>query len=119
MSIMRRHAKVECPRCKQIWDVPWAADGVECTCHKWCSDGDKEADCTWAIYNYSGGLGWPVGAHVNAENEGDDVLHRVGYCSAHNKYTYKVPMWIQVDWSKWKDPKWRAPRKFRDAIVKG
>ena len=96
MSIMRRHAKVQCSRCKQIWTVPWGQDGIECNCHTWCEDGDKPSDCTWTRYNYTGSLGWPVGAHTNAENRGDDVLHRVGYCSTHKKYTYKdIPAMFQ------------------------
>lgn len=118
MSISRRRAKVKCPRCKQVWFVPWGDAGVECTCHKWCSEGDKESDCSWTVYNYTGSLGWPVGAHLNSENEGDDVLHRVGYCSTHSKYTYKVPMFVEVNWREWERKGFRVPVKWRDALRK-
>lgn len=118
MSIMRRHARVQCPRCKQIWDVPWGQDGVECNCHKWCSEGDKETDCSWQEYNYTGSLGWPHGAHTNRENEGDDLLHRVGYCSTHKKYTYKVPLFLEVNWKEWTRKGFRAKEKFRTALKK-
>lgn len=54
---------------------------------------------------------WLTGLHNNPENEGEDIMHRTYYCSVHNKYYYKTPITIQVDWDKWLSK--RAPRKFR------
>jgi len=66
-----------------------------------------------AEYNYSGQLGWPVGAHQNSGDEGDDVLHRAGYCSTHSKYTYKGIIFIEADWKKWYKKGRRVKERFR------
>ena len=107
-----RVGKVKCPRCGKIWIIPWGDSGIECTCHLYCSSGSEPSDCTVTYpYNYSGSLGYPVGAHLNSADEGDDVLHRGGYCSTHNKYTNKEPVWLEVDWYKWENE--RAPKEMR------
>jgi len=89
--------------------------GVYCICHLYCEDGDKPEDCSTVSAAYEGQLGWPVGAHTETESGGEDVLHRVRYCSTHNKYIYKTAVWVEPDWDSW----WRsrAPKKLR--ISKG
>ena len=108
-----RTGTVECPRCSKIWrSLQWGSPGVECTCHLFCSSGTKQSDCTVAYpYNWSGQLGYPTGLHVDAKNEGDDVLHRTGYCSTHKKYVYKEPIFLEVDWKRYENQ--RLPAKLR------
>lgn len=103
--------KLECPKCHKVYTVPQYSPGRYCDCHLYCSSGDKPSDCSMTTYNWSGQLGWPVGAHQNSGNEGDDVLHRTYYCSTHSKYTYKMPVFIEADWKKWRRK--RAKERFR------
>lgn len=101
-----------CPRCGKRHLIPWAHPGVKCNCHLFCSSGDKPSDCSVTYpYNYSGQLKWPVGAHLKREDEGDDVLHRTGYCNTHKKFIYKEPIYVEVDWKRFK--KERLPKKLR------
>lgn len=106
-----RQALAVCPRCGKVHRVNWGVPEVKCDCHLYCSSGDKPSDCSVTEYNYTGQLGWPVGAHLNRENEGDDVLHRTFYCSTHNKYIYKEPIWLEVDYKRFERE--RLPKKLR------
>ena len=103
--------KVECPRCGRIWTIEQGCPGIACVCHLYCSEGDKPSDCT--VTKVSGAIkyGWPSGLHVDAEDEGDDLPNRVSYCSTHNKYIYKTPVYIEADWERWFGE--RAPKKLR------
>jgi len=103
--------KVECPECKKIWIARQGTDAVNCDCHLYCTQGDKPQDCSVTLQEFSGQLGWPTGLHVDAEDEGDDVMHRTYYCSTHDEYYYKVPVLIDCDWDKWFSR--RAPEKLR------
>ena len=103
--------RVECPRCKRVWVLPQGSPGQYCNCHLYCADGDKPGDCTLVNARYSGQLGWPVGLHSHSETGGDDVMHRVTYCTVHNKYNYKTAVWIEADWQKWFSR--RAPSHLR------
>ena len=40
-------------------------------------------------------LGWPTGAHQNSAQEGDDIRHRVRYCTTHDLYIYKTAVWME------------------------
>ena len=102
---------VECPRCKRTWTIQQGTPDITCNCHLYCSDGDKPSDCSTTLVTDNVQLGWPRGLHVDAENEGDDVMHRVRYCSTHSKYIYKTPVLIPANWDEWFSK--RAPRKFR------
>lgn len=102
---------VECPRCKRTWIIQQGTPGITCNCHLYCSQGTKPSDCSTTLVTDNVQLGWPIGIHVDAENEGDDVMHRVRYCSTHKKYIYKTPVWIEADWDEYYSK--RAPRKFR------
>jgi len=107
-----RKGIVECPRCSKKWELPWAHPGVECTCHLFCSSGTKPQDCAVAYpYNYTGPLGYPAGLHNNAANEGDNITQRGGYCSTHNKFTSKEPIYLEVDWKRFE--KERLPQHLR------
>ncbi len=108
-------AVLECPRCHKLITVPQGNPDAECWCHLFCSEGDRPQDCSVAIVNYTGDLGWPVGSHQNSENEGDDILHRVRYCSTHDNYIYKTQIIIPVNWKKWYRS--RAPARIRTMKV--
>jgi len=108
-----RLAKVKCPRCRKLWTVHYPNPYIECDCHLYCSDGSEVSDCSVSLtpYNWSGQLGWPEGADLDSEDEGDDVLHRAYYCSTHGKYIEKTPVIIEVDWDGWFDE--RAKPRYR------
>jgi hypothetical protein len=105
-------AKVKCPRCGTVWTVPQASPGIECTCHLFCSSGNKPSDCSVTYPLHSNvKFAWPAGLHNDAADEGDDVLHRKGYCSTHGKYISKDSIWLEVNWEEWHRK--RAPEEFR------
>ena len=68
---------------------------VECDCHLYCREGRKPRDCSVTSVNWSGQLGWPAGAHQNSVQEGDDMRHRVRYCTTHDLYIYKTAVWME------------------------
>ena len=76
--------------------------GAECNCHLVCPDGEDPSDCSMTQQNYSGQLGFPFGIHLNAEEGGDDVLHRTYYCATHKKYSYRQPVFVEIDWEAWR-----------------
>ena len=106
-----RQIIVECPRCGKKWRLPLGSPGIECTCHLYCPYGTKPQDCNVTEVNYSGKLNWPTGLHNDPEQEGEDILHRTYYCSTHDVYYYKTPIWIEADSQKWFSR--RAPKKHR------
>jgi len=93
--------KVECPRCHGVWTLPQASPGIYCNCHLWCPKGSKPSDCNLTKQEYNGSVGWPVGMDLGQLDEGADVIHRTYYCSVHKLYSYKEPIWLEVDWEKW------------------
>ena len=50
---------------------------------------------------------------VNSLNEGDDVVHRKAYCNTHKIYSYREPIVIEVDWTKWKQQR-RLPNALKE-----
>lgn len=94
---MPRQILLICPRCKKKWHVSDSSSGVECDCHLYCSEGDKPRDCSTTSVNWSGQLGWPAGSHTAVEQEGEDERHRVRYCSTHDRYIYKTPIFLEAD----------------------
>jgi len=101
--------KVKCPRCGAIHTIRQGSPGVLCNCHLVCPYGDKPSDCNVTEVNFKGDLAWPTGLHVDAEQEGDDVMHITYYCSVHDVYYYKTPVWIEADWERWfsrRAPEW-------------
>ena len=106
--------KVECPRCGKIWIVNQGTPEVDCDCHTYCEDGDKEGDCALTAATFPTNLSYPTGLHLgNPDN--DDEFNRIKWCSTHNRYSYKVPITIECDWDSWFRS--RAPEKFRDTAV--
>ena len=81
--------------------MPQGSPDFECDCHLYCSEGERQQDCVTAEVNYSGELGWPVGRHTDSVNEGDDILHRVRYCSTHGKYIYKTQVIVPINWKEY------------------
>jgi len=103
--------KVECPRCHKIWGVPQGTPDITCNCHRYCQHGDKPSDCSMSAVSFSGDLGIYQGLHIDAADEGDDVMHLRYYCSVHKVYSMRVPITIDVDWQKWQFR--RVPQKLR------
>ncbi len=111
MSLM---GKVECPRCGKIWTLPQGSEGTYCDCHLYCQYGDEPKDCNVTVQEYNGPLNYPVGLDQDQADEGEDVLHRTYYCSIHEVYSYREPIFLEVDWEKWFQQ--RAPKKFREPL---
>lgn len=106
--------KIECPRCGQIWTIPQAHPGVECNCHLWCRYGTKPADCNLTEINTQTiQWGWPTNMDTDSGDEGDDVVHRRYYCNVHKVYSYKEPIWLEVDWKRWY-AKRKLPARLRE-----
>ena len=105
--------KVECQKCHKVWTIPQASPGVYCNCHLWCQYGTKPSDCNLTDAYYEGSQGWPVGSDQNPKNEGEKVWERTKYCSVHEVYSTKIPMWLEVNWERWYQKR-RLPRKFRE-----
>jgi len=105
--------KLECPRCHKVWTLPQGSDGIYCDCHLWCQYGEKPSDCNLTEQNYNGPLNWPVGLDLGQEDEGSDVLHRTYYCSTHAVYSYKAPIYLEVDWEKWRQMR-KLPQRLRE-----
>jgi len=102
---------VKCPECHKRWLVQPGTPDIVCDCHKYCSQGDKPADCSVTTVKWEGELGWPRGLHRSeAEHDSDRPCHTY-YCSVHDEYYDKVPVLIDVDWLV-KDR--RAPKDMRD-----
>lgn len=120
--IVRRHiygvkyeldlrAKAVCPRCKKVWIVQQGESEVDCNCHLYCEEGSKPSDCTLSSVSLDHEVGWPYGVHVDGSTHNDDVMHIQNYCSTHSRYSYKVPITIPVDWTRWRGS--RAHKRFR------
>jgi hypothetical protein len=105
-------AKVQCPRCHKIWTLPQGSPGTYCDCHLYCEDGTQPRDCNMTEQNYNGQLGWPVGLNQDGDEGGEKVLRRTYYCSTHGKYSYKEPIFLEVNWEEWYQK--RALKKFRE-----
>ena len=103
--------RFECPRCGKIITVQQGSPDFECDCHLYCSDGERPQDCSVTEVNHTGDLGWPFGRHGEDLQEGDDVLHRVRYCSTHDKYIYKTQVIVPIDWKEYYSR--RLPRHLR------
>lgn len=101
---------VVCPRCGKRHHVHLGQAEVECDCHLYCDMGSKPSDCSLTKQNYTGKLGYPTGVHTDSSNGGDDVLHRVYYCSTHGHYTYKQAVQIEVTPTMFSG---RLPKKHR------
>ena len=106
--------KVECPRCHKIWTLPQYSPGVECNCHLWCPDGNKQSDCALTDASYSGTLKWPVGLDLGDKEEGSDVLHRTYYCSVHKRYSYREPIFLEGGDNKVWQKQRKLPSKMRE-----
>ena len=105
--------KLECPRCKAILHAPQGTQEVECNCHLFCPDGSKPSDCSVTTVSFTGQLGYPTGMHTATETEGNNTLAITYYCSTHNRYYYKTPIIIPLDWSRWFSR--RAPKRLRQS----
>ena len=95
---MNTQAKVTCPRCKRVWTVNQGEQEAECNCHLYCSQGTKPSDCATSLVTLNHEANPSFGLHTGDYAEGDDVMHRVRYCSTHGKYIYKTQVIIPVDW---------------------
>jgi hypothetical protein len=95
------NARVECPQCHRVHVLAFPTNETECNCHLICEDGDEPDDCSVTPYNFSGQLGYPMGAETSNEDKGDDRMHATGYCSIHNKYVYKQMQIIEVNWKEY------------------
>lgn len=104
-------AKVKCRRCGRIWIVPQGQPDVDCNCHLYCTQGTKPEDCSVTPVTSLGQLGWPAGLDTGKDDAEDDFWHRTYYCSTHDEYYTKVPISIDVDWSRWYGR--RAPKELR------
>jgi hypothetical protein len=98
--------RVTCPRCGLEHVVPWpTGQGADCTCYKICPDGTgnfyPHSGCSWTIYEFSGQLDAQNMLDTAVESLEVDKLHITGYCSAHNRYIHKVPIFIEMDWDEW------------------
>ena len=111
LAFHTRGAVIECPRCGREWNIPLGQSECDCNCHLFCPEGTQPSDCSVTPQSYSGGLGWPVGLDNNPDDDGHDVMNRTYYCSIHDRYYYKTPIILEVDWAKWFSK--RAPEKFR------
>jgi hypothetical protein len=105
--------KVECPRCHKVWTLSQASPGIYCDCHLYCEEGSQPRDCALTEYKFSGQRGWPLGMDQNQLDEGENRHRAYGYCTTHNRYSYKEPIWLEVDWKKWYAKK-ELPSKMRE-----
>jgi hypothetical protein len=103
--------KIECPQCSKIWTVPQGTSDALCNCHLYCEDGDKPSDCSLTPYEHTHTYLWPEGMHLNSDANDDDLRHATYYCATHEKYSYKVPFLIELDWEYWYSH--RAPERLR------
>ena len=103
---MSARLRVTCPRCNRDWWAYQGQDEVQCNCHEYCRDGDKPQDCTLidarsgTVDAWDGKYGWPQGMHLSDEHDGADVKARITFCTTHGNYVSKVPLTIDVDWTK-------------------
>ena len=102
---------VTCPRCGKEWIATQEEDEVDCNCHTYCEDGSKPSDCSLSAYVLNHEVGAPYGAHVGSGNGDEDPMHIQYYCSVHNRYGYKTPISIPIDWENVLSR--RAPKKVR------
>jgi len=105
--------KVQCPRCGQVWTIPQYSPGVECNCHLWCDEGNKPSDCSLTLVTGETQLGWPAGMNLGEADEGSDVMHRRYYCSVHKRYSYREPVFLEVDNKEWQKRK-KLPSRMRE-----
>lgn len=104
-------AKVTCPRCGREWIVHEGTSEMDCNCHMYCEDGSKPSDCTLIAQTLNHEASWPYGTHVSAGDYSDDPTHIQYYCTVHERYGYKVPITIPIDWDSWRSN--RAHKKYR------
>lgn len=91
---------VECPRCKRKWTAHEGEVEVDCNCHLYCPEGSKPSDCTVTQLNNTVQYAYPTGIHNKAQSDIlKDPTHQTYYCSTHNRYYFKVPITVPVDWS--------------------
>ena len=65
--------------------------------------------------NFIGSLGWPHGADQASKEEREQRWHAWAYCTTHERYSYKAPIWLEVNWKEWYQLKGRKlPRKMRE-----
>jgi len=95
------HRMGKCPRCGKVWEF-FNTDEIDCDCHMYCDLGDKPSDCVTILVSagtpVQAGIGtvkWPFGIHDNPEQGGQDVLHRVRYCTTHDRYIEKPPLLVK------------------------
>lgn len=97
---------VECPRCKRILHAHAGEGEVDCNCHLYCPDGTLPKDCSVVQLNNTVQYAYPSGIHNNAQSDIlRDPAHQTYYCSTHNRYYYKVPISVPVDWTRTRLPK--------------
>jgi hypothetical protein len=104
-------AKVECPRCGKVWTVQQGETEIQCNCHTYCEDGSKPSDCSLTPVTLNHEVGWPYGVHTGGSGHDDYPLQAQYWCSVHERFGFKVPVVIEVDWDKWRVN--RAPKRFR------
>ena len=102
---------LECPECGHLWTIQQGQPGIRCNCHLFCTQGTKPSDCSITAYTDDLQYAWPAGMHNDPAKGGEDVAHITGYCSTHEEYIYKMPVWVEADWDEWFSR--RAPKKFR------
>lgn len=107
--------KVECPRCGKIWNVNQGIEEIECDCHTYCDEGEREGDCVLIadpnpLTTFKPYTGLKVGSLAD---EYEAPLAKRKWCSTHNRYTYKTPILIECDWEEWFRK--RPPSKLRDS----
>jgi len=93
-TVYHRHGK--CPRCGRIWEF-FNVDEVDCNCHLYCEDGSKPSDCTTVEVTAAqmGDMKWPLGIHDHPACGGEDVMHRVRWCSTHSHFIMKPPILVK------------------------
>lgn len=105
--------KVECPKCGKVWTLPQASPGTYCDCHLWCPEGTKPSDCNLTLQTGNIDFSWPAGMDLGQDDEGQDIVRRTYYCSVHEIYSYKSPVWLEVNWNKWYQQR-RIPANLRE-----
>jgi hypothetical protein len=87
---------------------------AECNCHEWCDRGHKRADCNLtSLDSQTVNWGYPTNMNVDSGNEGEDVPRRKAYCTVHKIYSYREPIVMEVDWSKWRSQR-KLPANLKE-----
>jgi hypothetical protein len=103
-------ARLSCPRCKRVWTITQPTPEVQCVCHLYCDRGASPEDCNMQIYNYTGDLKHPVGIKDNNNTNMDNPLAQAMYCTVHQRYSKKVPIVMEMEWSQWLKQRKVKPR---------